>query len=320
MKPAPIVLATAVMFAAPYAKGQPPPAGADTSSPRAAGLSETLTGSAKMANDSANLLFVNGDFAGALTKFQQAYDLAKDARLLYQMAICEKNLRHYVRMQTLLLQYLREAGESVAPENRSAIEAAIAASKSLITNLSVTTNEADATVRVDGVVVGTTPLAAATPVDLGRHTVIVMKQGFQTFEQTIETPGGNPTSITIALAPAPRSAHLVLTSAAEATVVVDDKVVGRGRFDGDLAAGAHVVQVNARGKSGYRAPIDLRDGETRMLEVTLKDEAGPGIWPWIAGGTALAIGAAVSGYFLLKNQPAPAAGPPSQLGTFMLKR
>ena len=61
-------------------------------------LAQTLTGAARDAFTSAQILLNNGDFAGALTKYQEAYGLSKEPRLLFNMALCERNLHAYARM------------------------------------------------------------------------------------------------------------------------------------------------------------------------------------------------------------------------------
>src|ERR1700684_4579575 len=58
-------------------------------------LSQSLTGEAKAAYDAAKMLLGDGDFAGAAIKFRAAYDQSGDARLLWNIAACEKNRRHY---------------------------------------------------------------------------------------------------------------------------------------------------------------------------------------------------------------------------------
>ncbi|HEV3190107.1 MAG TPA: PEGA domain-containing protein, partial [Polyangiaceae bacterium] len=290
-------LSAALLFAAPVALGQPAPA--STNNPL---LSESLHGPAKDAFDSATLLFLNGDFVGALTKFRQAYELSKDPRLLYQMAICEKNLRHYARMQSLLAQYLRDGGPTISAENRAVVEKALSAIRNLVATLTVTANEPGATVMLDGEAVGRTPLAAPLLVDLGRHTLVAKKPGYESVEQTIDTPGGSPTSVALKLSAQAHAARLVLTSDDDATVRVDGQVVGKGRFEGVLAPGLHEVSVAEVGKAPYQTQIELRDGEVRTVQVTLESpRQGAGAWPWVVGGIALAAGATVGGYFLFKS-------------------
>jgi hypothetical protein len=76
--------------------------------------------------------------------------------------------------------------------------------------------------------------------------------------------------------------------------------------------------VTAPGKKAYTASLDLRDGETRGFQVTLEDDHGVGPWPWIAGGTALAAGMIVGGYFLFRPHDEPAAAPTGTLPTVVI--
>ena len=291
-----VVLSAAITFGAAPVAAQPP-----APSARATSLSESLRGPAKDAYDSASLLVMNADFSGALTKFRLAYELSKDPRLLYQMAICEKNLRHYARTQVLLTQYLRDGGSSASAENKAAVEAALAAIKNLVGTLNLTVDEEGATVLVDGEIVGTTPLPAPLVVDLGKHTVVARKPGYDTAEQAVEVPGGSPVRASLILVGHARLARLALASDDNATLSVDGKVVAKARFDGQLAPGMHEVLITEPGKNPYSTQIELRDGETRTVQVTLESEKrGGAIWPWVVGGVAVAAGAAVGGYFLFK--------------------
>ena len=52
----------------------------------------------------------------------------------------------------------------------------------------------------------------------------------------------------------------------------------------------------------YRAQVELRDGETRSMHVTLQNAAhAPPVWPWIAGGAAVVVGASLGAYFLFHS-------------------
>ena len=152
----------------------------------------------------------------------------------------------------------------------------------------------------DGVLCGETVNSA---LNLGKHKITVSKTGFLPAEQTVDVAGGSDTPVTVTLRAPPESRppHLIVASEDAATVVIDGKEAAHGRFDGPLAAGVHDVSVTESGKVPYKAQLDLHEGETRTVDVTLEDEKhGGSAWPWILGGVAVAAGAAVGGYFLLK--------------------
>ncbi len=114
-------------------------------------------------------------------------------------------------------------------------------------------------------------------------------------------------------------ARLVISSDAGATVAVDRQTAVRGRLDAEFPSGPHDVEVSESGKVPYRAQIELQEGETRSLTIVLEDEKKSAmIWPWIAGGVAVAAGAVIGGYFLFKPQDQTAGVPPGRTATLQL--
>jgi hypothetical protein len=292
-----------------------PPGGlafaAGSSGTAPAPLGESLSGPAKDAYVSAQILLNNDDFAGALKKYGQAYDLSRDPRLLFNMAVCARSLRAYAQMQSLLTRYVREAGAAMTAQDKADVDSALGAIRNLVGTVRLAVTEADAAVAVDGVVVGTTPLANPLIVDLGAHKLSVTKAGFQSADQAMDIQGGTEVAVAITLIAQRHLAQLIVTSDDDATVRIDDTLPAKGRFDGQVASGLHDVRVTEHGKVDYRAQVDLKDGETRTLQVTLESEKHGAVWPWIVGGAAVVAGAVVGGYFLFKSSPeasAPASG------------
>jgi hypothetical protein len=279
-------------------------------------LADSLKGPAFDAYQSAKLLFANGDYQGSLTKFEQAYDLSKDPRLLFNVAICDKNVRRYAATQRMLRKYVQEMGTRIAPADQAAVDAALAAIQGLVGTVKLSVSEQGASVAVDGEAAGTTPLADPLAVDLGKHTLTVKKDGFVTSEQPFEVAGGNELAVTVTLAPEVHVARLLVRTEDDATVSIDGQPTTGGHFDGRLAPGPHAVLVTASGKLPYKADVDLRDGETRSLDVTLDSESHGQVWPWIVGGAAVvAVGAVIGGYFLFKPQDTTAPVPPGKFGS-----
>jgi hypothetical protein len=284
--------------------------------PSRAPLIESLSGDAKEAFSSAEILFNNNDYDGAMTKYGQAYDLSKDPRLLFNMAVCARNLKRYARMQSLLTRYAREAGSAMAPDVRANVEGALAAIRNLVGGLRLAVSEDGATVAVDGQTIGITPLPEAIVVDLGERKLAVSKPGFKPFERTVVVQGGSEVPVAVTLSPAPHVGQLVVIAGDDTNIVVDGQAIAKGRFDGELMSGTHDLQITAPGKVTYRAQLELHDGEARTIQVSLESERhGAAIWPWIAGGAAVAVGAAVGGYFLFRSPQEVPAPLSATLGT-----
>jgi|HubBroStandDraft_6_1064221.scaffolds.fasta_scaffold12514_2 hypothetical protein len=266
-------------------------------------LAQSLSGSAREAFTAAQVLVNNGDFTGAMTKFGQAYDLSKDPRLLFNMAVCSRDLHDYAGMQGFLVRYEHDGAASMSSEDHADVENALAAIRNLVGRVKLSVSEPGASVVVDGQNVGTTPIADPVVLNLGKHTISVRKDGFRPIEQGLDVAGGTETPVTLTLVVQHHAGHLIVTSDSDATVVIDGQSAAKGSFDGELPVGTHGVQVTESGKVDYKAQVDLRDGETRTLDVTLENEShGATIWPWIVGGVVVAAGAAIGGYFLLQPQ------------------
>jgi hypothetical protein len=282
-------------------------------------LHDTLTGPAKAAYESATILVNNGDYAGALAKYEQAYAASRDPRLLFNMAVCARSLRAYARMRGLLLRYRKEAAATMSDEDRGEVEAALAAIRGLVASVKLTVNEDGAAVAVDGESAGTTPLGGDLVLDLGKHVVSVKKPGFDPVERPLEISGGDrETAVSVALVPAKTGGNLVVSSDDAALVAIDDAIVQHGRFDGEVTAGTHRVRVTEAGKVPYDARIEIQTGETRTLVIALENEhgaQGAPVWPWIVAGAAVVAGATVGGYFLFQSHTAASPPPSGALGS-----
>jgi hypothetical protein len=268
-------------------------------------LSDSLAGPARDAFTSAEVLMNNSDFGGALAKYEQAYEASKDPRLLFNMAICARNLKEYARMQGLLTRYEREAAAKMSADERANVEAALSAIRNLVGTVRVTASQEGASVTVDGRDRGLTPLAEPIVLDLGEHKVTVSKAGFKAFEQPALVQGGAEMVVAATLVAERHVAQLVVGAEEGATILVDGTNIAKGRYDGQLAPGPHDVEVTEPGKLPYRAQVDLHDGETRTVDVTLESEKphGAPVWPWLVAGGAAVIGLGVGGYFLFKSSP-----------------
>jgi hypothetical protein len=285
-------------------------------------LAESLRGEAKSAYESGRLLFEDGDSRGALAKFSHAYDLSREPRLLWNMAACEKELRHYARAATLIGRYLREGAGSIPADLRQDALDTQRALRAFYVELKLSGAPPGSTVLVDGVKVGQIPLAEPLLVDLGTRSVRVERPGFEASETSLEVAGGGELTLDVKLKASPvgSAARLSIASSGEHDrVVLDGKLVGWQRWEGMVAVGEHIVRVSAAHKKPYEAHVQLLAGSTRSLQITLEDEGHASkLWLWVAGGVAVAAGAAVGGYFLFKPQEAPGSHPEGNLATIFL--
>lgn len=286
-------------------------------------LASSLTGDAKAAYDSGRLLYDDKDFAGAATKFGAAYRASHDARLLWNMATCEKELRHYGRAAKLIEAFISGASTLVSPEYRAQARVTLDALRAFYSPVTFMVVPAGTHVFIDDEDVGTAPLATPVSVDLGRHAVRAEHEGFTPYQAPIDVSGQAAMSLRILLRELPAVAKItqLAVSASDPgdTVAVDGAVVGSGRWQGDVTPGSHRVKVSAAGKKSYAVDIEVAAGEHRSVDVTLEKDHGGLIWPWIAGGAAVVAGGVVGGYFLFRPSSTTSAPPAGAIPTITLQ-
>jgi hypothetical protein len=252
--------------AQPARPGQtaPPPPGA----PRP--LSQSLTGEAKAAYDAAKLLLGDGDFAGASIKFRAAFDQSGDARLLWNIAACEKSQRHYARTMKLVREYLDTGKDLLTDTDRREGRALLDAIASFTVRLTVVVTEPGAEVFVDDERVGTSPLESPVTVDIGQRRITVKKAGFRDVTQQVPVGGSTAARVEITLQPDVHDGRLTVTSQPDARISIDGKVVGNGKFEGKLKSGGHTLRVEADGMRPYQSEVVLADDENRSVDVPLE--------------------------------------------------
>jgi hypothetical protein len=306
--------------AAAWAQSAPassvPPAGAAAAS--AAGTAPTpvgdlLSGEAKDDYDAGRSLFLHADYAGALVKFQRAYELSYDARLLWDMGSCELNLKHYMRVLGLVQKYLQEGGAKVSDEQRAAAEAMLRKIRPLVSEVRVGVDQPGAQVFVDDELAGTTPLAQPLLLDLGDRRLRVSKPGFKDQTVTQHIVGASEATVTLTLLPEVRQGRLAVHTDSAAAIEVDRSTVSVGPWEGTVASGTHALRITESGMRPYAADIEVHDGEVRTLDVTLvRESGGVSPWWWIGGGVMAAAGLSVGAYYLFRPSP---SAPPAVDGT-----
>ena len=260
-----VAVALSIMLAAPTLSAQP-------SAPKKnRPIRDELPVEAQHAWDDAKLLIElhPPEYGKALVKFQEAYDTSKNPRVLFNMALCERNLNHYARAAGRFRQELAEGQGKLTTQETQDIQATLAALERYISTIEITVNEADATVLVDGDKIGMSPLSGPQPIDIGSHKVTVDKSGFETKMLPVEVGTGVPARLTFALEPNLKTAlvDVKITGAPGASVWIDGIERGPAPYRGKVSAGPHEFQARA---PGYLTAVQKMDVVYKQeLNVTL---------------------------------------------------
>jgi PEGA domain len=145
-------------------------------------------------------LYREANFSGARAEFERAYDVAPSYRILFNLGETAFELQDYAGAIMAFSRYLSEGGTAVPALRRTEVEKSIGELEQRVGRLVVSTNVAGADIAVDGVRVGTTPLAAPVVVSVGRRALTATMTGRIPISRTIDVAGGDRTNIVLDLA------------------------------------------------------------------------------------------------------------------------
>lgn len=275
-------------------------------------LAESLSGMAKAEYEAGRVLYADKDFANAIVKFQHAYELSSDPRLLWNVAVCEKNLRRYSRMLSTIRQYEKEAAAILTADERNQARDIIKTVEAFVSTLDLRIAEEGADIYIDDEKVGTSPLSEPLVVDVGTRRIRVTKPGFKENTVTRDIAGGGTVILQVDLEEEIHRGRLVVSAGPNDFIAIDGKQVARSRWEGWLPSGGHTLRVTAEGMQAYQSEVLIQDDQVRRIDVTLNPIPKSDVTKtvlWIVGGAAVAAGAVVGGVYLFKpSQPQPVEG------------
>ena len=155
-------------------------------------------------------LMKKGDAAGALAQFNQAYALVPSPKIFFDIGLARDALGQNAQALTAFTRFVEET-ESPNPASLAKAQERSATLKNLVASVNVICDVAGASVEVDGISVGTTPLHGFVFVEPGDH-VFVATAGPQTGRQKLTSVAGRKVDLTLELAlppPNPPPATLV---------------------------------------------------------------------------------------------------------------
>ncbi len=295
-----IAAALGVGLAAGVAAAQPARAGTP---PAATPLAESLTGMARAEHGAGAALFDDGDYAGALARYERAYELSRDHRLLWKIALCQKNLRRYASMLATLRRMEAEAGAALSARDKQDIADLIQAAGAFVSLLEITASEAGGR-GVRGRRAGGDDAARGAGADRHRRAPHPRVEArLRRFRPAGEGRGRRQRRARCAARPGGAPGRLAIAAGQDDLIAIDGKVVGKGRWEGSVQSGTHALRVTAPGMTPHEAQILVRDDERRRIDVSLERAAqrgGASRWLWIGGGAAVFAGALVAGALLFE--------------------
>ena len=243
-------------------------------------LRDQLPPDAQKQWDSAIALYQKGQWDGARTSFYAAWEASKNPRVLFNVAICDKNQGRYARAIETLKKELADGKGQLAPDEEADVKAQISGLEQFVAELTIDVSEPGAEVYVDETKVGVSPLSAPVPVQVGERHVRVVKAGFIDGRETIELKGGATGRVNVKLAPSVKTmlVNISVIGPANAVVKVDGKEVGQAPYKGQVGVSAEPHQFSAEAP-GYVTATQaalVREGEPLTLTLQLAQDQQKG--------------------------------------------
>lgn len=234
--------------------------------------------------------------AEALAGYERAHQLAPErVELVYNIGRARLAIGDFAGALDYFEQFSREASEELKKKTHRLGEV-IAELRGKVATLEVI-EDSDAhraMVSLSGRKLGLMPLHSR--VNAGHAELRVELEGFEPYVKTIELAPGQtlvvqPVFVRVAPPPLVVTRLGIVASPAGATVLVDGERRGVTPIDLDVDAGTHRVVVSAPKHETRAVTVTLSRGETRRIDLQLREESPPVTsrwWFWTGVGVVAA--------------------------------
>ncbi len=250
-------LAPARATASPRASAAP----RATASPRAPAAPPSAGDAARTHFDRGVRLFQEGEHGAALVEFRRAYAAVPNYRVQYNVARTCLELKDDACALGAFERYLAEGEGQVERGRRAAVERELERLRMRVGYVEVSVSAPGADVSIDDVPVGTSPIAAALPVDAGRHRVAASLPSGPSAYRFIEIAGGEHLRVELGL---PEPARAALASPPAPAAPLPRPAPARppapartGFWVGVAATSAFAAGAGALGYTAYRTHGEL---------------------------------------------------------------
>jgi hypothetical protein len=234
-------------------------------------------------------LFENGDNGGALAEFKRAYEVIPNRFVLYNLGLVYASMDRPVEAVDTLEKVLADVGP-LKPENVARAREVKDAQAKRIGLVEIQSN-VPATIELDGISAGQTPLAAPLRVSVGAHVVGLFAHGYLPTRREITVAGGVVARVAADLQATESSlAHVeVRCPLPGAEVFLDGVLMGKTPLASSLTTvpGTRAVELRRPGYITERRDIALADGARGELSFELGEDASAP--PALLGGLRLLV-------------------------------
>jgi hypothetical protein len=209
-------------------------------------------------------------YAEALDAFRAAHAQAPSASSQEQIAYVLFATGELAGAHAAYAELLGRHADGLDRKRRERAERALRELNSTTGAVEIAIGEPGAAVQIDGAEIGLTPLAAPLRMARGAHTMRVTKPGFLPLIVELAVDSER-VKVEKNLEREPTAARVSVSSNASrpAALFVDGQRVGGLPWQGELAAGEHVIQARSQGHASIEHRVTLEKGAALNLNLDL---------------------------------------------------
>jgi hypothetical protein len=162
-------------------------------------------------------LYREGNYRAAIIEFERANNIEPNYKVLFNIGQAYLELQDYAAALTAFERFSSEGGADLTEQQRSDVEAEIRKLAGRIAKVELIVNVPAATISVDDVAVGKSPLSKPLTLSTGRHKIVVTRDGFAPETRVVDLAGGDTRQIEVYLeeVAAPKATEPVRTTPSE---------------------------------------------------------------------------------------------------------
>ena len=209
-----------------------------------------------------------GDAERALDFFLRSREAYASPQNTINAALCLERLGRFDESLEMYEFALSTLADKLDADDRAAIARASTTLLQKVANLQVSANTTGA-VLIDGRERGKVPQAVPLRVLGGKHVVRIVKDGYRTYEATIDVKPGESARVDGKLEPLAAAGQLRIedTTAEGAEVFVDGAALGKAPWEGTLGPGPHVVWSRSGDVGSAPTSVIVLQGQTGLIRL-----------------------------------------------------
>lgn len=240
------------------------------------------------------VLYLQGDYGGSIDEWIAAYCLIPLPSVLKDIGQAHDRSVRYELAIAYFERFVIATNDAVA---RATVSARIQVLSRQASTVRVATDPPNAKITVrnaqQAVAYATANTDDVLSLPAGSYTMQVELPNYEPVEEPLTIGIGEPYSYSFRLQPR-RGRLRINTVPGDARILVDDRLVGQGAFDGVLDLGPHKIAVEQPGWLPTEQTIEVREVGTAEASIALARPPATARWMAIGGATAYGLYAGAS--------------------------